>query len=156
VLFLDFWARLLPEASFLFVFRHPANVVDSLRRRGDKRLVKVLVGKSAWPGKGRLGFFRYQHAINSWVLYNQRILDFVEKHPDRSCLIEIDSLLNGSDKIIERVQEHLGIPLRAIDVSGVYDPTLMTKKPHPRVVRALRKHPDVTELYECLKSVAAK
>ncbi len=156
VLFLDFWAQLLPEASFLFVFRSPGAVVDSLRRRGDKRLMKVLIGKNLWPGKGRLAFFRYQHAINAWALYNQRILDFVEKHPGRSCLVEIDGLLTESEQIFEYVKRHLEIPLRSIDLFRVYDPALMTKQPHPRVARALRKRPDVTRLYESLQSVAAK
>ena len=30
VLFLDFWLEMLPEARFLFVFRDPAEVADSL------------------------------------------------------------------------------------------------------------------------------
>ena len=34
-LFLDFWEGVLPEAKFVFVFRRPWEVVESLFRRGD-------------------------------------------------------------------------------------------------------------------------
>jgi hypothetical protein len=34
-LFLDFWLRLLPDACFVFIYRKPWEVVDSLFRRGD-------------------------------------------------------------------------------------------------------------------------
>ncbi|MEY2832560.1 MAG: hypothetical protein RLZZ574_1818, partial [Cyanobacteriota bacterium] len=34
-LFLDFWAQLIPEAKYVFVYRSPWEVVDSLFRRGD-------------------------------------------------------------------------------------------------------------------------
>src|SRR6187402_1642015 len=33
-LFLDFWHQLLPDGRFLFVFRHPIEVLLSLLRRG--------------------------------------------------------------------------------------------------------------------------
>ena len=36
-LFLPFWERLLPEAKFVFVYRNPWEVIDSLYRRGDRR-----------------------------------------------------------------------------------------------------------------------
>lgn len=35
-LFLDFWAKLLPEAKFLLIYRSPWEVADSLYRRGMK------------------------------------------------------------------------------------------------------------------------
>lgn len=156
VLFLDLWREVVPDASFLFVFRRPDLVVESLRRRGDRRLIRRLVGKSLWPGKGRLGMFRFRRAISAWTLYNQRILDFVEKNPERSCLIEIDSLLADSDRILNHVQLHLGIPLEPIELSEIYDPGLMNTQSSLRVVRMLQRYPEVMEIYERLKSVAAK
>jgi hypothetical protein len=34
-LFLDFWAGIVPKAHYLFLYREPSEVVDSLFRRGD-------------------------------------------------------------------------------------------------------------------------
>src|SRR6185437_4255202 len=34
-LFLQFWEQLLPEARYVFVYRQPSEVIDSLFRRGD-------------------------------------------------------------------------------------------------------------------------
>ena len=46
-LFLTFWDSLIPEAKYLFLFRHPLAVLDSLLRRGtDRNIVKKpIVGR---------------------------------------------------------------------------------------------------------------
>ena len=69
-LFLDLWLELLPQANFIFIYRTPWEVVDSLYRRGtDENLVES-------P----------EVAVKMWQLYNRRILNFSEKLPEK-CLI---------------------------------------------------------------------
>ena len=145
VLFLDFWAELLPEAVFLFVFRRPEHVVDSLRRRGDRELLQ---------GVGALARFRYGRAIRAWSDYNQRLLDFVEAHPTRSCLFEIDTFVEDPTPILDCVRSHLGIPLDPVDLLAIYDPALTGRQPHPRVMRSVGKSSDAARLYERLRSAA--
>lgn len=69
VLFLDFWKGLLPSAKFLFLYRHPLEVVWSLLRRGEP-------------------LSNLQAGIRAWVAYNQRILDFIGAYPQQSILCQ--------------------------------------------------------------------
>ena len=47
-LFLQFWSKLLPECKFVLLYREPYSVIDSLRRRGTDRRIKVF----PWFGHG--------------------------------------------------------------------------------------------------------
>ena len=88
-LFLDFWAEMLPDARFLFVFRPPWEVVDSLYRRGDEAIVM----------NPRL-------AVDVWCAYNRRILEFANAHADRCLLTTTErksTRLNSSHEWISRM-----------------------------------------------------
>ncbi|MGH9332423.1 MAG: sulfotransferase, partial [Vicinamibacteria bacterium] len=56
-LFLDFWNEQLPDARFLFLFRHPLDVLLSLVRRGDVNCMGLTEG------------------LDAWSRYNERILE---------------------------------------------------------------------------------
>ncbi|NJL52619.1 MAG: hypothetical protein HC930_11085 [Hydrococcus sp. SU_1_0] len=58
-LFLDFWSELIPHAKYIFVYRSPWDVVDSLFRRHD-----VIFQQDP------------NFALTQWCNYNQAILDF--------------------------------------------------------------------------------
>lgn len=148
VLFLDFWADLLPEAVFLFVFRAPDQVVDSLRRRGDRELVRRLPPP--------LASFRYRRALRSWALYNSLILDFTAEHPSRSCLIDVDTLITDPGRVFELVRKRLGIPLGAVDLTRIYDPQRLGRRPHPRVSRVVGRNAGAREVRERLDQTARR
>ena len=64
-LFLEFWQQLLPQANFIFVYRSPWEVIDSLYRRAtDATLLD-----------------HPELAMKMWNYYNQKILDFYHKNP---------------------------------------------------------------------------
>jgi hypothetical protein len=99
-LFLDFWADLLPQSKFLFVFRAPWLVVDSLYRRGDE----------VFEADPKL-------AIKAWVFYNQAILDFVEARGDewarQHCLMaDIGAIAQYPQAYLEAIRTYLQIPLQ--------------------------------------------
>jgi Sulfotransferase family len=148
VLFLDFWSDMLPEAVFLFVFRAPDEVVDSLRRRGDRELIRRLPGP--------LATFRYQRALRSWGLYNSRVLDFIAAHPTRSCLIDVDTLIADPERVFQLVRRRLGIPLRAVDLSRIYDPRRLRREPHARVRRVLGRDTEAGNVHERLTKTAMR
>ena len=55
-LFLDFWNKVAPDTKFLFLYRDPLTVIDSLfRRKGERYL-----------------FFKPLMAADAWLLYNRR------------------------------------------------------------------------------------
>jgi hypothetical protein len=93
-LFLDFWDELLPHARYAFVFRNPWDVADSLFRRGD----------AAFVVDPRL-------AIEIWVAYNRRIVEFVTRHPTRCAVFEISRLIVEPEHVFELVRSKLQVPL---------------------------------------------
>lgn len=92
--FLDFWAKFLPSAKFLFVVRSPWEVIDSLFRRGDPVFLKNPI-----------------LAIETWNNFNQIILNFTERFPDRSLLISLDQVIENSHGLITSINEQLGFSL---------------------------------------------
>jgi hypothetical protein len=94
VLFLDFWEQLLPEARFLIVFRRPWEVVDSLFRRGNPEFVT----------QPRL-------AIEVWCHYNERLLDFLGRFPDRCLLVEATQVVEDPAGFVAAVRTRLDLPL---------------------------------------------
>jgi len=137
VLFLDLWAELLPEARFVFVFRRPWDVVDSLFRRGDELIL----------ANPRL-------AIDTWVAYNRRIRDFIASHPDRASVFELTQFTTRPTEVFTVLRERLGVPLQ--DPAAVFDPALLGSDRNPRRAALLHEiAPEAGDLYLHLRSLAA-
>ncbi|MBE9191778.1 sulfotransferase [Gloeocapsopsis crepidinum LEGE 06123] len=96
-LFLNFWADLLPEAKFILVYRSPWEVVDSLYRRG---------------GENDTIFFSHPDlAVKLWIHYNQKILNFYDRFPDRCILTSVYSIANQLEKNIEAINHKFQVTL---------------------------------------------
>lgn len=93
-LFLDFWQSLLPEAAFVFVFRSPWEVADSLFRRGDELFIR-----------------HPAFAVRVWHHYNRRILDFCESHSARCLVKEVTQIVADPAAVFAEVRERLGVPV---------------------------------------------
>ena len=94
VLFLNFWAELVPDARYLFVFRPPWDVVDSLFRRGDRVF-------------SRNPCF----ALTVWTNYNARIRDFARAYPERVLVRELSQVISAPDAICDALRNDLNITL---------------------------------------------
>jgi hypothetical protein len=94
VLFLNFWAELVPDARYCFVFRPPWDVVDSLFRRGD-----------------RVFSLNPRFALTMWMNYNARIRDFARAHPDRVLVRELAQVIRDPAAICDAVRNDLNITL---------------------------------------------
>ena len=135
VLFLDFWAERLPTARFVFIFRRPEEVVASLKRRGRDAPLHVY---------GRLGTllkrltgsnFRHGRALRTWSLYNELLLDFAARMPERCAIIELSSLRSGFATLHARIRDDWGAPLDAVDVDSFLAEELL----HPEVDNRIAK-----------------
>ena len=106
VLFLNFWRELCPGAGYIFLFRNPWCVVDSLYRRGD-------------------AVFRNQPelVLACWAYYNRKILDFYRTLPDRCLLAKAEWVFANPADFIAAVSGKLGIPLDEVEHT-VIDPGL--------------------------------
>lgn len=93
-LFLDFWEGVLPEAKFVVVFRRPWEVIESLFRRGDPSF-------QANPS----------HAIDVWTHYNRLLIDFYQRHPEKTFLCEITRAIESPAAVFAQIRKKLGVAL---------------------------------------------
>lgn len=87
---LPFWDKVAPDARYLFVYRAPWEVVDSLMR---------LEGR---PLAGRA-----KDAIEAWAVYNQTLLKFAEQHRDRVAIVHVRAVADAPNAVIGRVNDML-------------------------------------------------
>jgi hypothetical protein len=106
--FLPFWERLLPAARFVFVYRKPWEVIDSLYRRGDGR-------------------FRQDPAAAArlWSLYNRAILESHARLRDRAVLFHLEDIAAHSNEFVEQVSRAFG--LRLDPPADVFKPNLLRR-----------------------------
>jgi len=143
VLFLDYWNEVLPEARWVFVYRHPAQVAWSLL------LEDLLKQQSDHP------FWQAFRGLRLWAHYNRRILAFVRRHPDRSLLLQSPRTFGAAEgsRFDEVIRERWSCDLRAIALEDVFRPHFLCRRT-PRWLAnltradrsALRLFRDLTEL----------
>jgi hypothetical protein len=136
VLFLDYWDAILPAARYVFVFRRPWEVVDSLFRRGDD----TFAGNPAF-------------AAEVWLHYNRTILEFARRHRDRCLVVEIDRVAVDPSGLFTAVRSHLGIALA--DPPDLFEPRLLVGDGDPGHALAIRAClPEAQDVYHELRSLA--
>ncbi|MGD1919082.1 MAG: glycosyltransferase, partial [Pleurocapsa sp.] len=132
-LFLNFWSELIPQAKFIFLFRSPWEVVDSLFRRGD-----IIFQTNP------------KFAVKQWCQYNQLILDFYERNPEKCLLIEISNIIKEQNLLIDLVKQKWDLELESSE--PVYEPSLFTTGRDRKYRQALiaKFFPQAIELYDIL------
>ena len=118
-LFLDFWSQLIPDAKYLFVYRSPWKVLDSLFRRGD-------VTFESNPSL----------AVTQWCNYNQAILDFQQRHSSQCLLLAIDKIILDPNRLINLVNRQWDLTLNS--PAALYQPSMFNdeKDDYSRVLIA--------------------
>jgi hypothetical protein len=106
-LFLDFWSQVLEseyEKRFIFLFRNPHSVVDSILRRGTDP------GVTSNPSLGYI----------SWYVYNKALKEFYDKNPEECLFIEITDLIRSPESKIELINRKLGLNLDYVPFDSVF------------------------------------
>ncbi|TAN99461.1 MAG: glycosyltransferase [Phormidium sp. SL48-SHIP] len=93
-LLLDFWYRQLPEAKFVFVYRNPWDVADSIRRLQ----APIFEEHPDW-------------LLPIWAYYNRHLWDFYRRHGDRCLLIHTNAVLAQPQRFSQLLRDKLQIPL---------------------------------------------
>ena len=112
-LFLKFWHGLLPQAAYVFVYRHPLEVVLSLLRRGKEFDVDALADPLA--------------ALRSWETHNRLLLDFCIQHADSCFLGHIKAISADTGRFLDRASRKLAVPLQAKGTQTLYHPTALNQ-----------------------------
>jgi hypothetical protein len=136
-LFLNFWLELLPTSLFIFVYRNPWEVIDSLYRRGDH----------LFQGNPYL-------ALQVWSNYNQALLNFYDHHSEQCILLNINSIGNSPTNFIQIVSRKLNLNL---DVNPeIFDSSLLHQEVSfsHRTQIITKYFPEVLELYQALNQRA--
>jgi hypothetical protein len=103
-LFLNFWDPLLPNPFYLFVFRHPVEVVLSLLRRG----LDPDINNEPW------------NAVRAWRAYNSHLLEFRLAHPDRCVLWPLSSVTRDLEAAFSILGERLGVRLSTARLNTLF------------------------------------
>ena len=138
-LFLNFWANLLPNANFLLVYRAPWEVIDSLYRRGTDQ---VFLNQPDLAPK-------------IWQHYNQNILDFLDRFPNRCLLVNVQTIVTHTQNWIDTLNQKFQLQLTAPD-PALYEPSLLHQQSSGNKYPSLLQtyFPQVLETYEQLESKA--
>ncbi len=141
-LFLDFWSDLLPHAGFVFVLRHPLDVVASLMRRGFDSELEVRADPLA--------------GLRSWEVYNRAISVFIQQQPERCVICDIYGVLEDPAALARTVRKKLGIPLRLKKPDkAIHREALHATLSSPRTDTILKRSvPRVASLYRKLEARA--
>lgn len=136
-LFLDLWSDLLPDAKYVFIYRSPWEVVDSLFRRGD------LIFQT-----------NPDRAIQTWIDYNQKILHFCTTTSQPWILLRIEDVIQRPQSIIKAINQKLALNLRSPE--NLYDDSLFqTSCVNPyKAIIVQRDYPQAFDLYRQLHNQA--
>lgn len=139
-LFLPFWHSLLPQARYVFVYRHPLEVSLSLLRRGTERevLASPLIG------------------LHAWQTYNQSILDFYQQHHEICLLGNIRTITADLGSFVRRACQKLALPLQEERLQGLYHPTKLKQASFSPVATDIlgKIAPESVTLYHSLEALA--
>ena len=136
-LFLEFWANLLPEAKFVLVYRSPWEVADSLYRRS--------------VSSGEVFLDHPDLAIKIWTYYNQKVLDFHKKYPERCLLRSLESISHDTTAFFADLNRQFHLHLTPPETK-IYDRTILNTQVSDTYRPALVNQcfPEAVEIYRQL------
>jgi predicted nucleic acid-binding Zn-ribbon protein len=136
-LLLDFWFNLLPEAKYLFVYRSPSEVIDSLYRRGDE-----------------IFFKNPMFALQIWLNYNQAVLNFYEKHPEKCIILSVYDTIAHPENLIELLNNQFNLKLHLSQ--NLFDDSLFHRQALDLHRPSLLKQyfPEAIDIYQQLHETA--
>lgn len=118
-LFLPLWNDLLPRASYLFVVRHPLQVLDSLSRRNHTRFYHI---------------GRHNRFLRAWLTYNRACLDFYLDHRSSCLLVTLEGVLQQMESFALLLSERLSVAFDAGRLHTLYDPSILAPEKRKRVL----------------------
>ena len=137
--FLDFWHGLLPRARFLFIYRHPVEVVLSLIRRGVMEVISDPIA-----------------GLRFWEVYNQSILNFQQRYPDICWLGNISGFTADIEWAINKAGVKLDLPIKSDGANALYHASELRQASFSEEKGSIFRQlaPEAFELYLRLENAA--
>lgn len=138
-LLLDFWDTLLDGGYYIFVYRFPWDVADSMQRFGEPLFLR-----------------NPEYAYRIWSFYNRHLLDFFIKNSQRCVLLSINALQRDPDRLIDLLRKKLNLEIRDANLKDIYEPELFTgiEGPDPLIDLVAATSPQCTNLLLQLDKLA--
>jgi len=134
---LDFWNARLPEARYVFVYRSPWDVADSMQRLGAAEFL------------GRPEF-----AYRIWYHYNRALLAFARLHRDRTLVVHAGAVVRAPRQFLDLVRSRFDVNLDPDAVADVADPAMLMSADAGVATLAAAIHADCADLLRELEANA--
>jgi glycosyltransferase involved in cell wall biosynthesis len=108
-LLLDFWDTLCDGAYYIFVYRFPWDVADSMQRLGAPLFLR-----------------KPEYAYRIWSFYNRHVRDFFSKNSRRCVLLSINALRQNPDRLADLLRKKLHLEIREANLRDIYEHELFT------------------------------
>lgn len=142
-LFLSSWYKIIPDARFILLYRHPRFVIDSLLRRATDRRLKF----APWI------------AASAWIRYNEIIVSFCKDHRAQTILININGFNQDPTSSVRLLEDWLDLEL-PFPYSEIFHPSELKVSLDRNIRYSIRiidmvYGKQMNELYQSLESLAA-
>ncbi|MGD1871910.1 MAG: hypothetical protein ACFB02_02545 [Mastigocoleus sp.] len=103
-LFLNMWDEVIENPKYLFLYREPLLVLDSILRRGtDKSILqKPIIG------------------LRAWKVFNKQIIRFWNQNKEKSIILNIDNITQNPEMMLDDLKKKLDIHLNKVPFEKVY------------------------------------
>ncbi len=138
-LLLDFWDATLDDARFVFLYRFPWDVADSMQRLGAGVFLE-----------------HPDYAFRIWTFYNLRLLDFKRRHPDRVLLASTQEVIAAPERFVGLLRDKLGVELADADLEELVDSQRFQSLAgdDPLIYWVERLWPEAIDTLRCLDEAA--
>ena len=136
---LNFWKKVTPKAVFVFIYRFPWEVADSMQRLASP----VFLDKP-------------DYAWKIWKFYNQKILDFYQKNQSQCLLISANSLAKNYLKLPQILTNKFSINVgHKLNINS-FDPELFKTSMCPNIPAQIAEifDPEALQILKQLETLA--
>lgn len=160
-LFLDTYKILLPDASYLIIFRRKDDVVNSLLKRDLKKLDSAFNNLTKWQRlRLKSNFSQKRTALESnrsvyesvWYNYNNRLKKFIETAKIKNLLVLDTHTIQESDIKINAIFNRWGFETEFTPFSSVFEQDLISNSVNSNEMSELELY-FKTQIDKCRKQL---
>ena len=120
-LFIKDWQKLMPNSSFVVIFRDFLSTTNSLLSRQSR---DILLKKGSIEKHMKL-WIDPEYAYKMWLAHNVKLVEFVKAFPERSLVLTHQQILGGVNPV-DLAKDRFSIDLASIEVQNYIDNSVIT------------------------------